>query len=117
MELAQPRMEALEACDPGWCPEWDIAWQRSFRLALAHVRAGGKTLAAGEVIAQGEDLGAWTAAQRRQWDTFLPAQRRLLENTHGPEPATADLSPRSCARVAYRHIVVLLLPEGTSVTD
>ncbi|GAB1332048.1 hypothetical protein ACE1SV_63870 [Streptomyces sennicomposti] len=41
----------------GWCPEWDIAWPRSFRLALAHVRAGGKTPAAGEVIARGEDLG------------------------------------------------------------
>ncbi|MEV7130096.1 helicase associated domain-containing protein [Streptomyces sp. NPDC093260] len=42
-------------------------------------KAGGKIPAAGEVIARGEELGAWAAAQRRQWDTLLPAQRWLLE--------------------------------------
>lgn len=88
-ELTQARLEALEAIDPGWCPEWDIAWQRGFRLTLAHLRAGGSIPAAGEVISQGEDLGAWVAAQRREWDTLLPAQRWLLENALGLEKAAA----------------------------
>ncbi|WP_241540001.1 helicase associated domain-containing protein [Streptomyces sp. M41(2017)] len=38
-ELPESRMEALADVDPGWCPAWEIGWQRSYRLALAHVRA------------------------------------------------------------------------------
>jgi hypothetical protein len=75
--LSPGRLEALEAIDPGWCPLGrDITWQRCFRLAHTHIKAGGTLpAAAGEVIVQGEDLGAWTAAQRHGWDRLLPAQR------------------------------------------
>ncbi|WP_449352095.1 Helicase associated domain protein, partial [Streptomyces shaanxiensis] len=90
-ELSESRMEALAEIDPGWAPEgWDIAWQRCYRLALAHVKAGG-TLPAGtgEVIVQGEDLGAWVAGQRTGWGTLVPAQQFLLE-TIGVGPAGED---------------------------
>ncbi|MGY4983973.1 helicase associated domain-containing protein [Streptomyces sp. 900105755] len=35
-ELSQARMQALTDLDPGWCPVWEIGWQRSYRLLLAH---------------------------------------------------------------------------------
>ncbi|GAA5032889.1 DEAD/DEAH box helicase [Streptomyces siamensis] len=86
-ELSASRMEALAEIDPGWCPAWEIGWQRAYRLALAHTRAGGSLPSrAGEVIVQGEDLGTWIAAQRAGWDQLVPAQRFLLE-TIGVEPA------------------------------
>ncbi|WP_432190357.1 helicase associated domain-containing protein [Streptomyces sp. Tue6028] len=86
-ELSESRMEALAEIDPGWCPAWEIGWQRAYRLALAHTRAGGALPErAGEVIVQGEDLGAWITAQRAGWDQLVPAQQYLLE-TIGVEPA------------------------------
>lgn len=88
-ELPESRMEALDAIDPGWCPlGWDIAWQRAFRLTLTHLRAGGTLpMVSGEAIVQGEDLGAWAAAQRTGWDQLLPAQQWLLTNALGIKPA------------------------------
>ncbi|MFB7109437.1 hypothetical protein [Streptomyces sp. NPDC056190] len=69
---------------------WDIAWQRTFSLTCAHIAAGGTLpAAAGEVIVQGEDLGAWVAARRLGWDKLLPAQQWLLESTLGP--AASDI--------------------------
>ncbi|MGW0086535.1 helicase associated domain-containing protein [Streptomyces sp. NPDC003393] len=50
-------------------------------------------VASGEVIAQGEDLGAWVAAQRLGWDKLLPAQQWLLESALGLEPASEDEQP------------------------
>ncbi|MFI1839596.1 helicase associated domain-containing protein [Streptomyces olivaceoviridis] len=88
-ELPESRMAALEAIDPGWCPMgWTVAWQRCFTLTRTHVRAGG-TLpeAAGELLVQGEDLGAWVAAQRQGWGKLSPAQQWLLGSTLGLEPA------------------------------
>ena len=89
-ELSQERMEALDAVDPGWAPQgWDVAWQRCYRLALAHTRAGGTLpTGAGELIVQGEDLGAWIATQRAGWEQLTPAQKFLLESV-GVEPAGA----------------------------
>ncbi|MEU1201276.1 Helicase associated domain protein [Streptomyces sp. NPDC005813] len=85
-ELSEERREALEEIDPGWCPEWDISWQRNLRLALAHVKAGGALPAQpGEVVVQGEDLGTWITAQRAGWEQLMPAQQYLLE-TIGIEP-------------------------------
>ncbi|MGX4695546.1 helicase associated domain-containing protein [Streptomyces sp. JNUCC 63] len=108
-ELPQSRLEALEAIDPGWCPlGWDIAWQRCFRLARAHLAAGGAlSTAAGDVIVQGEDLGAWVSAQRLAWDKLLPAQQWLLQNTLGLEPAGEDERPtrRSQSAAWERNIV------------
>ncbi|WP_331724037.1 Helicase associated domain protein [Streptomyces sp. NBC_00005] len=89
-ELSESRLEALEDVDPGWCPEWEISWQRCYRLALAHVKAGGDLPAGlGEVIVQGEDLGAWIAGQRAGWARLVPVQQYLLE-TLGIEPANGD---------------------------
>ncbi|WP_326763212.1 hypothetical protein OHB35_00525 [Streptomyces phaeochromogenes] len=86
-ELSESRQEALAEIDPGWSPAWEIGWQRNYRLALAHVKAGG-SLPAGPsaVIVQGEDLEAWIAGQRVGWDKLMPAQQYLLE-TLGIEPA------------------------------
>ncbi|MER7841547.1 Helicase associated domain protein [Streptomyces sp. NPDC096040] len=85
-ELPESRMAALADLDPGWCPAWEISWQRIYRLVLAHVKAGGTLPAkAGELIVQGEDLGVWVAGQRAGWDKLMPAQQWLLE-TVGIEP-------------------------------
>ncbi|MET9914312.1 Helicase associated domain protein [Streptomyces sp. NPDC006476] len=85
-ELSAERREALDEIDPGWCPEWDISWQRNLRLLLAHVKAGGALPArTGEVVVQGEDLGAWIATQHAVWETLVPAQQWLLESV-GVDP-------------------------------
>ena len=92
--LPQERREALDAIDPGWCPAWDIAWQRAFHLTRARLAAGG-TLpqAAGEAVVQGEDLGRWVQAQRHGWEQLGTAQAWLLEHVLGVEPAAADERP------------------------
>ncbi|MFF3487312.1 Helicase associated domain protein [Streptomyces sp. NPDC002701] len=85
-ELSEARQEALAEVDPGWCPAWEVGWQRCYRLALAHAKAGGALpAAAGELVVQGEDLGAWIGAQRMGWEKLMPAQQYLLE-TLGIEP-------------------------------
>nr|BFD86946.1 hypothetical protein StreXyl84_63470 [Streptomyces sp. Xyl84] len=90
-ELSESRMETLEAIDAGWCPVWDAGWQRAYRLCQAHVRARGPLpQAAGAVIVQGEDLGAWATAQRAGWERLMSAQQYLPE-TLGPEPAPAGV--------------------------
>ncbi|WP_411152981.1 Helicase associated domain protein [Streptomyces sp. A30] len=94
-ELSESRLEALEAIDAGWCPHgWDVAWQRAFRLARAHTEAGGTLpAAAGELIVQGEDLGAWAAAQRLGWEKLSPAQQWLVGSALGLEAAGAEERP------------------------
>ncbi|MFD5632290.1 Helicase associated domain protein [Streptomyces sp. NPDC127072] len=85
-ELSEARQDALAEVDPGWSPAWEIGWQRNYRLALSHVKAGGALPAGvGELVVQGEDLGAWAAGQRAGWDRLMPAQQYLLE-TLGIEP-------------------------------
>jgi hypothetical protein len=103
-ELPPSRLEALEAIDPGWCPlGWDAAWQRAFRLAHGHVKAGGTLpTSADEVIVQSEDLGAWTAAQQHGWDKLLPAQQWLLDSALGLEPAGEDERPARLSQSAAR---------------
>ncbi|MGW7427512.1 Helicase associated domain protein [Streptomyces sp. NPDC054813] len=98
-ELSVARTEALADLDPGWCPVWEISWQRAYRLILAHHKADGSLPAGpGELIVQGEDLGAWAAGQRTAWDKLMPAQQWLLESV-GIEPADdgapAPGAPRS----------------------
>ncbi|WP_258056096.1 helicase associated domain-containing protein [Streptomyces sp. Ru62] len=71
-----------------------MAWQRCFTLARTHVRAGNALPeTAGELVVQGEDLGAWTAAQRQRWDKLTPAQQWLLGSTLGLEPAAPGARP------------------------
>jgi hypothetical protein len=73
-----------------------VYWQRCFHLTLAHLRSGGALpVRTGEVIVQGEDLGAWTVAQRVGWDKLTPAQQWMLESVLGVDPAVeADLPVR-----------------------
>ena len=60
-------------------------------LAHADVKAGGTLSApADQVIVQGEELGAWAAAQRHGWDRLLPAQQWLPSNALGVEPAAGE---------------------------
>ncbi|GGN45753.1 Helicase associated domain protein [Streptomyces fuscichromogenes] len=97
-ELAEARMEALADLDPGWCPAWEIGWQRGYRLALAHVKAGGALPAGtGELIVQGEDLGVWITGQRTGWDKLMPAQQWLL-GTVGIEPVADGEPPATAPR-------------------
>ncbi|MFJ7306138.1 Helicase associated domain protein [Streptomyces sp. NPDC099088] len=94
-ELSESRMEALDLIDPAWCPAWGIDWQRGFHLALQHVRSAGVLPSrAGEVIVQGEDLGAWVMAQRIGWDKLTPVQRWMLDSVLGLEPVVeGELQP------------------------
>jgi len=92
--LPPSRREALEDIDPGWCPAWDIAWQRAFRLVQAHVAGGGSLpTAAGEVVVQGEDLGRWVQAQRYGFEGLQPAQQWLLGQFLGVQPAGDEERP------------------------
>ncbi|MER7111163.1 DEAD/DEAH box helicase [Streptomyces sp. NPDC000229] len=77
--LSDERRQALEDIDPGWCPAWSIDWQRAFRLAWLHIKAGG-TLPdkAGVAIADGEDLGKWAAAQRAGFTKLTATQQWML---------------------------------------
>ncbi|WP_330333959.1 Helicase associated domain protein [Streptomyces sp. NBC_00536] len=95
-ELSAERRQALEDIDPGWCPDWDISWQRAYRLTRARLEAGGALPPApGEVHVQGEDLGLWVRAQRLGWDRLTGAQRWLLEHTLGTGPAQESERPRA----------------------
>lgn len=92
--LPQARRDELDAIDPGWCPAWDTAWQRRFRLTHNHVQAGGTLpTAAGTVVVQGEDLGRWVISQQHGWEQLLPAQQWLLENALGLGPARKKEKP------------------------
>ncbi|MET7356224.1 hypothetical protein [Streptomyces mirabilis] len=71
-----------------------IDWQRGFHLTLMHVRSGGALpVRAGEVLVQGEDLGAWTMAQRVGWDKLTPAQQWMLDSVLRLEPADEAEQP------------------------
>ncbi|MEU2133578.1 helicase associated domain-containing protein [Streptomyces sp. NPDC018352] len=92
--LTEARRAVLEEIAPGWCPAWDTGWQRCFRLVQNLLQNGGTVpVAAGKVIVQGEDLGRWVTAQRHGWEQLLPAQRWLLDNVLGIEPAEKAEQP------------------------
>ena len=88
--LSDERRQALEEIDPGWCPNWGIDWQRLFRLAWNHTKAG-NTLPdkAGLVVADGEDLGQWVAAQRAGFAKVSATQQWLLTSVLGVTAAPA----------------------------
>ncbi|MFJ2379304.1 helicase associated domain-containing protein [Streptomyces sp. NPDC087769] len=92
--MAEARRDEPDAIDPGWCPVWDTAWQRCYRLTQNHIQAGG-TLpeTVGGVVVHGEDLGRWVTAQRFGWEQLLPAQQWILENTLKIAPAGEDERP------------------------
>lgn len=92
--LSEERRAALEDIDPSWCPVWDVAWQRCYRLCQGVVQDGGLLpAAAGQAVVQGEDLGAWVQTQRRTWHQLLPAQQWMLENMLGVSPAGPEEGP------------------------
>ncbi|CAM5670939.1 DEAD/DEAH box helicase [Streptomyces mordarskii] len=88
--LSEERRQALEEIDPGWCPAWSIDWQRSFRLAWNHVKAG-HTLPdkAGTTAVDGEDLGKWVASQRAGFTALATTQQWMLTSVLGITPAPA----------------------------
>ncbi|MET9699386.1 Helicase associated domain protein [Streptomyces sp. NPDC006529] len=93
--LSPERREALDDIDPGWCPDWDISWQRAYRLTRMRLEAGGTLpTGPGEAFVQGEDLGQWLRTQRLGWDRLTGAQRWLLEHTLGTGPAEESERPR-----------------------
>ncbi|MFF3787932.1 helicase associated domain-containing protein [Streptomyces sp. NPDC001933] len=92
--MTESRQDELDAIDPGWCPAWDTAWQRYYRLAHNHVQAGGTLPTVdGDVVVQGEDLGRWVNAQRFGWEQLLPVQQWILENTLKVTPAGEEERP------------------------
>ncbi|MCX4580820.1 helicase associated domain-containing protein [Streptomyces sp. NBC_01571] len=56
-------------------------------MGLPPPAGGALPVRAGEVLVQGEDLGAWTMAQRVGWDALTPAQQWMLDSVLGLEPA------------------------------
>ncbi|MFE7268830.1 helicase associated domain-containing protein [Streptomyces sp. NPDC057592] len=92
--MTEARRDELDAIDPGWCPAWDTAWQRCYRLVQNHVQSGGTLPTVdGDVIVQGEDLGRWVNAQRFGWEQLLLVQQWILENTLGLQAAEEDERP------------------------
>ncbi|MGQ4450960.1 Helicase associated domain protein [Streptomyces griseus] len=79
--LSDARKAALADVDPYWCPQWPLVWQRRYILLKRHLAAEEPVatveIEPGHMIA-GEDVGAWLAHQRANWDTLHEEQRRLL---------------------------------------
>ncbi|MEU8893919.1 Helicase associated domain protein [Streptomyces sp. NPDC048442] len=89
--LTEGRRDALDEIDPGWCPAWDTSWQRRLRLTQQHLKDGGTVpTVPGELVVQGEDLGAWVQSCRYGWEQLVPVQQYLLEHALGLEPAGED---------------------------
>ncbi|MFE5143594.1 hypothetical protein ACFRDV_39160 [Streptomyces fagopyri] len=45
----------------------------------------------GELVVQGEDLGAWTVAPQAGWERLMPAQQFLLESIEVEAPADGEV--------------------------
>ncbi|MBL1086765.1 Helicase associated domain protein [Streptomyces actinomycinicus] len=98
--LTDPRRQALEDIDPGWCPPWPIDWQRHFRRAWHHLQTGGTLPAkAGEVIIDGADIGKWLAAQARAFTKLTVTQQWMLTDMLHLTPAP---TPRKLTRAEQR---------------
>jgi superfamily II DNA or RNA helicase len=100
--LTQARTAQLEGIDPWWNPPWPIPWQRSFRIALAHVENGG-TLAdllnmpEGTKMS-GEDIGTWARQQTAQWHQLQEQRQEMLGwigYTAPEQPVAPTAAPRS----------------------
>ncbi|WP_331758877.1 Helicase associated domain protein [Streptomyces anulatus] len=90
--LPDERRAALDDIDPGWCPAWDIAWQRCFRLARNHSHTGAVLPdKAGLLVVNGEDLGQWAASQRAGFSKLTAAQQWMLGSL-GIQAAPARLT-------------------------
>jgi hypothetical protein len=100
--LTNSRRKALAHLDPWWNPPWPLPWQRSYRIALAHLRGGGTLLdlAPGHLIA-GHDIGTWARTQQAQLPRQQPEQRTLLARlgitTHSTPPTAVKPAATSQA--------------------
>ncbi|MFJ8017440.1 Helicase associated domain protein [Streptomyces sp. NPDC096339] len=91
---AARRAAALAAIDEDWNPGdddhgWTVDWQRQY-AGLRALLAGGARLAAvvPGVTWHGEDIGRWTAAQRRDYHRLNEEQQRRLADL-GVKPVRA----------------------------
>ncbi|WP_030653316.1 DEAD/DEAH box helicase [Streptomyces rimosus] len=87
-ERAAERRRLLEALDPDWNPAWPIDWQRRYVLVRRRLEDDGATpseIRPG-VVVDGEDIGRWLHAQRRDWEQLQDGQRERL-TTLGITPA------------------------------
>lgn len=85
-ELSESRLEALEC--PGWSPEREMSWQRAYRLALAHAKAGTLPPGPASCSPRARYWGRGIRAQLAGWDRVIPAQPYLLQ-TLGVDPHDA----------------------------
>jgi len=101
--LTDERRADLAGIDPWWCPAWPLAWQRTFRVALAHTEAGGTLDLPDGHLVLGEDVGRWARAQQAGWADLSGEQQEMvgwLGITAPPEPvpATPALEAAPAAR-------------------
>ncbi|WP_326793924.1 helicase associated domain-containing protein [Streptomyces sp. NBC_00841] len=89
-ERAARRAEQLAAIDPDWNPGglgWTVDWQRHY-TGLRVLLAAGGTL--DEILPgvtyRGDDIGRWTARQRRDWAQLNTEQQHRLDAL-GVKPA------------------------------
>jgi hypothetical protein len=97
---AAQRRAQLESIDPGWNPDWPVAWQRHW-AKVRQCLDGGATLAEIRpgVRVGGEDIGAWLAEQTAAWWTLSEAQReKITELGVRPLADTAGKPERAAER-------------------
>ncbi|GAA2999981.1 DEAD/DEAH box helicase [Kitasatospora albolonga] len=80
--LTPERRAALEEVDPWWCPNWPIAWQRTYAAARSWWLESDGNVAwadlAEDVMFEGEALGRWVLAQRAGHPGLEAEQQELL---------------------------------------
>ncbi|MGW6981847.1 Helicase associated domain protein [Streptomyces sp. NPDC054932] len=92
-DRARRRAAALTAIDPDWNPReqgWTVDWQRHYAY-LKQVLATGARLedVVPGVTLHGEDIGRWTATQRRDWGRLNEEQQHRLAELGVTKPPRA----------------------------
>ena len=100
--LTQARIAQLAAIDPWWNPTWPLPWQRSYRIALAHLENGGTLTDLMNIPEEskmsGEDIGKWAKAQQARWHELQPGQQELLSRLGMTAPTQSALPTAAPAR-------------------
>lgn len=80
-DIPADRVAQLAQIDPNWNPPWRTSWQRAYYQLRAFVAAHGHAdVPAAHRTAEGTELGAWLATQRKERNQLTPEQVRLLED-------------------------------------